>query len=704
MGTKATMNGRWPHEASESGAWPACDAWGRRCIFRQNIGVPSTGPTWTAPLGRASDSRPRFTVSVSRIPQIGARRHVTSADTEESLGEFLKRYPSRPYRRRGAGDYPAAELVPVTAADGLLYLNEVPAQMPHGSPRRSDADDGHNCHLWVIDERGRPCIAQEPLARLDSCKLHHTNLTGGGKASIGGEIWFGALPFVHLSGSSGRYPPTERDHLEGAERLFRAVGFDVHSLGWDSETDQSSASLARTVIDGGEMSEFAPTLFVRGKYQLARYEHGSSATGRCLTEHEVLQAYGRGVLAEIDDHLSAVLLARADAIEQAIHQQRVALGVTHDQLASAAKLDREIVELAETDAEQLGLREIERLAFVLGLDPAKLSIDDRAGSDPELGVRLRVLEIERVPTPTSARLTPRTVLRFSEAASIIRSQLLLQHWLGKQNEAGRFETSPDYGPPAWQAGYALARRARELLGVGLEPIESMRDLVEGRLGIPVIQVELPQEIAGATISSHGQRGIVLNVAGRNSNVWIRRTTLAHELAHILFDPEERLSNVRVDSYDQIARDARRDGELPDPVEQRANAFAIEFLAPRDAVRQFVSDPAQVSAASVEQVMSKFGVGKAAARFHVGNSWWGQAELPPESGIRSEPTYEQKAAEDFTLDYFEPNVTPEQRRGRFAFLAAEAVQEGLITNDTAAQYLACTEKEMREALPILLSLS
>ena len=211
---------------------------GRWSIFPQHSCVPPMGSPWTALLGRASDSRSRFTACANRIPQIGTSRRVTSADAEETLCDFLERYPPRPYRRRGAANYPAAELATVTNADGLLYLNEVPAQMPQGSPRRSHTDDGQNCHLWVIDERGRPCISQEPLSRLGPGKLHHTNLTGGGKASIGGEIWFGTLPFVYLSGSSGRYPPTGRDHLGGAERLFRAVGFDVHSLGWDPETDR----------------------------------------------------------------------------------------------------------------------------------------------------------------------------------------------------------------------------------------------------------------------------------------------------------------------------------------------------------------------------------------------------------------------------------------------------------------------------------
>ena len=447
------------------------------------------------------------------------------------------------------------------------------------------------------------------------------------------------------------------------------------------------------------MSVSSAGLFVRGKYQLARYEPGSAATGRRLTEHEVLEAYGPDVLPEIDERLSAVLLAGGGTIEAALRNQRRALGVTQDQLARAANVPPETVDRAETDADQLEFRELEHLAFVLGLDPAKLSVDEHAGADPELGVRLRVLETDQA-APAGARLSARAVLRFSEAASIVRSQGQLQRWLSKPGEASEFEPSSDYGPPAWSAGYDLAEFTRRRLGIGLQPIDSMRDLVEGRLGIPIIQVGLPKAIAGATIASNGQRGIVLNVEGANSNVWIRRATLAHELAHILFDPEERLSNVRVDSYDDVARNAEHGIQSPDSVEQRANAFAVEFLAPRKAVLDFVPSPSQVRAESIEKVMSVFGIGRAAARFHVGNAWWRQAELPPESAIRAEPTHEQQASENFTLDFFQPKVTPAQRRGRFAILTAEAFDAGLITADTAAQHLACSEKEFSTALPFL----
>ena len=155
---------------------------------------------------------------------------------DDALRGFLSRYPPRPYRPRDGG-YPPTELERVSHADGLWHLNEVPAAPPSGAPRRSNQDNGENCHLWVIDQRGRPCISEAPLARLGKGNLHHTNLTGGEEASIGGEVWFDEMPRIYLSGSSGRYPPMHREHLEDAVRLFSAVGFKVSSLGWDQETD-----------------------------------------------------------------------------------------------------------------------------------------------------------------------------------------------------------------------------------------------------------------------------------------------------------------------------------------------------------------------------------------------------------------------------------------------------------------------------------
>ncbi len=148
-------------------------------------------------------------------------------------------------------------------------------------------------------------------------------------------------------------------------------------------------------------------------------------------------------------------------------------------------------------------------------------------------------------------------------------------------------------------------------------------LVEERLGIPVVQAPLPgnTEIAGATVAAADDRegevrGIVFNTLGANENVWVRRTTLAHELGHLLFDPPERLENLRVDSYAEGRTDPQG-GEAADFVEQRANAFAVAFLAPDDAVRE--TAPAPLTTASVAKTMRTFGIGKVAAGHRICNS-------------------------------------------------------------------------------------
>ena len=72
----------------------------------------------------------------------------------------------------------------------------------------------------------------------------------------------------------------------------------------------------------------------------------------------------------------------------------------------------------------------------------------------------------------------------------------------------------------------MISRTRDTLHLGHSPIRSMRELVEQRLGIPVVQARLPERIAGATVMTTNDdgdevRGVVLNTLGGNSNVWIR---------------------------------------------------------------------------------------------------------------------------------------------------------------------------------------
>ena len=459
---------------------------------------------------------------------------------------------------------------------------------------------------------------------------------------------------------------------------------------------------------GGGSPEAAAKLsqrkFVRSKGGLAVYDASRNPTGHVFTAWEAYDAYGAEILEEAVEYGSAILKCTKDAISDALKSRREDLNLSRRQIARAAALSSEdVVRSAENAPSQVPIREIEQIALVLGLDERWLAFKSDSGGDEELAYRLRTLSATGQRSAT--HLSAHTALLFAEAASIIRVQLRLQRWLAIETERRSFAPSDDYGSrmtPAWKVGYRLAEDARRTLRLGEFAIPSMRALVEDRLGIPVVQVNIGQKIAGATIvtrDEHGgeARGVILNASGANENVWVRRATLAHELGHLLFDPNEKLQNVRVDPYDQSEADPQAHDAETDYVEQRANAFAIAFLAPPEAVQRMVSTPPSIE--SVVDVMHTYGISQTAARYHVRNCHHGRYSVPA-VGVNDVPRDELRAAEDLTLDFFPLRSTSIQRRGKFAALVTQAVDEGYISEDTASLYLQCTVEEFRDRFEAL----
>lgn len=444
--------------------------------------------------------------------------------------------------------------------------------------------------------------------------------------------------------------------------------------------------------------------YVRSEGGLAVYDPSRNPTGHMLTAWEAYTAFGLDVLEEAREYGSAILKITPHSTRDALKGQRESLGLTHRQVANAAKVTESEAKTAETTPSEVSIQKLESIAFALGLDERRIAFARNPGADDGLSVRLKTLRDNRA--NAAASISSNVARLFAESATIIRAQLRLQKWLGIRSEKDRFAPSEDYGSPqtpAWLVGYNLADQARSALNLGDSPIASMRELVEERLGIPVIQARLPNAIAGATVMSRDEngkeaRGVVLNTAGDNQNVWIRRATLAHELGHLLYDPNERLDNLRVDYYENSQANAQADA--PDYVEQRANAFAIAFLAPNDAVRQ--SAPAPVSGESVSSTMREFGISHTAARSHIYNCHYHSFAVPEGSGVIY-PSDEWTAAENFATDYFPIADVPEHRRGRFAGLTAAAHEERLITSDTGARYLSCGIDDFREKFAQIKSL-
>jgi len=130
----------------------------------------------------------------------------------------------------------------LTSADGVVSLSTSPFPDPiAGEPGQPDGR-----HLWVIWEESLPVIletapkAKPPLA---SGVAKHTNLTGGQPACCAGELWVDVVSSgrLYVNGASGRY--WRRPHPDGPAKLadavsvFKEMGFDVISAGWDEDQD-----------------------------------------------------------------------------------------------------------------------------------------------------------------------------------------------------------------------------------------------------------------------------------------------------------------------------------------------------------------------------------------------------------------------------------------------------------------------------------
>ena len=157
-----------------------------------------------------------------------------TGSSTEALDDFRGRHVLRSPQR--CSEY-AHETIQIEAEHGFRLLGSAPAcSVSFGCPPTSRTETGANRYLWVIDERGIPYILEERLAAICSNFPKHTNLTGGGLAYLGGELWFASPMVLDVSGGSGRYPPVDRQQLEDAVQVLRSFGYEVDSLGWIDET------------------------------------------------------------------------------------------------------------------------------------------------------------------------------------------------------------------------------------------------------------------------------------------------------------------------------------------------------------------------------------------------------------------------------------------------------------------------------------
>jgi hypothetical protein len=132
------------------------------------------------------------------------------------------------------------ELLLMPSEEGRLSFGEHAASNVQQSQVPRDLTDRGNVYLWAITSSEVPFALEHAKwgKKLGSGVVKHTNLTGGGKAHCGGELWFVDPNSVIVGGSSGRYGPQNEQELIDAAISFAACNYKVAYMGFDEDTGQ----------------------------------------------------------------------------------------------------------------------------------------------------------------------------------------------------------------------------------------------------------------------------------------------------------------------------------------------------------------------------------------------------------------------------------------------------------------------------------
>ncbi|GIH09459.1 hypothetical protein Rhe02_75260 [Rhizocola hellebori] len=146
-------------------------------------------------------------------------------------------------------------------------------------------------------------------------------------------------------------------------------------------------------------------------------------------------------------------------------------------------------------------------------------------------------------------------------------------------------------------GRTAAARFREEHRLGLQPMGDLIALIEQATGIDVAVLDAGPDEHGMTMRDPRRNTVVIGVA-RTQYPMRQRSTLAHELGHVIFE-------------DWAAKDA---GNLSERTheEVRADAFARHVLVPVDGVSEFLGSRTSVTQAALSVIVQRFLVSPAIA--------------------------------------------------------------------------------------------
>jgi Zn-dependent peptidase ImmA (M78 family) len=139
-------------------------------------------------------------------------------------------------------------------------------------------------------------------------------------------------------------------------------------------------------------------------------------------------------------------------------------------------------------------------------------------------------------------------------------------------------------------GCATAARFRQDHHLGVQALGDLLEVIDQATGIDVAVLDVGPDEHGLTMRDPVRGTVFIGVA-RTRNPMRQRSTLAHELGHVLFE-------------DWVDNDT---GEWSDrsPAEIRADAFARHLLVPVEGLREFIGAQSQVGLSTLSAVVQRF---------------------------------------------------------------------------------------------------
>jgi len=267
-------------------------------------------------------------------------------------------------------------------------------------------------------------------------------------------------------------------------------------------------------------------------------------------------------------------MSDAAAIMARLFRRAKGIGLSQDEMVRFSGLSPErLAELAKGAVPSV--YEYERLCRAVAVDPSALYLG-RDCDPAQTPTRFRTaFSIDR---PSAADIR--------QLALAAEQGRILAHLLRLQGKDVPLENYRRFKPVSsrtatWQQGYELGERARRDLGTPEGPILDLGRLL-GRLGVHVALVRFSsQDLDAACVWEQGAVAVILlnRASPRVEHPGARRSTLAHELCHLLHDAAKRDSLTT-----RVSWGAERVTSYSEQVEVRARAFAPAFLAPRSQVR------------------------------------------------------------------------------------------------------------------------